>query len=146
MSLALTPDGHCLTLFALCDNRYNSYSNGSMPYDGSNGYGYTPAVMTYDIRGSTDFVDSTTFDQQHPLQDPQLPEPPPPVTSELEKEIDMEEDIASLVSEAHMKTCRMSSIEIAQMMERAQHDIPRQVDLFRNMVSSDHDRDSGLSD
>lgn len=119
----------------LPSGRYNSYSNGSLPYDGSNGYGYTPSVMTYDIRGSTDFVDSTTFDQQHPLQDPQLPEPPPPVTNELEKEIDMEEDIVSLVSEAHMKTCHLSSAEIARRMEQAQSDMSRQVEMFRSMVS-----------
>lgn len=107
-----------------------------MPYDGSHGYGYNPSVMTYDIRSTTtDFVDSTTFDQQHPLPEPQLPEPPPPVTSDLHKEVDMvEEDIVILVSEAHMKTCRMTSLQIAEAIELAQHDIHRQVEFFRNMV------------
>lgn len=108
-----------------------------MPYDGSHGYGYTPSVMTYDIRSTTtDFVDSTTFDQQHPLPEPQLPEPPPPVvTSDLHKEVDMvEEDIVILVSEAHMKTCRMTSLQIAEAIDLAQHDIHRQVEFYRNMV------------
>lgn len=107
-----------------------------MPYDASHAYGYTPSVMTYDIRGSTDFVDSTTFDQQHPLQDPQLPDPPPVVTSDLDKEVDMlEEDIVSLVSEAHTKTCRMTSSQIAEAMEHGQHDMQRHFEMFRNMVS-----------
>ena len=119
-------------------HRYNSYSNGSsLPSDAYNGYGYTPSVMPYDMRGSTDFVDSTTFDQQHPLQDAPLVEQPPPATpNDMEKDMeDMEENIVSLVSEAHMKTCRMSSADIAQAMERAQHDIARQVEHFHNMVS-----------
>lgn len=36
-------------------------------YDGSNGYTYTPNVMTYDLGSTTDFVDSTTFDQRQQL-------------------------------------------------------------------------------
>ena len=89
--------------------------------------------MTYDIRSSTDFVDSTTFDQQHPLQDP-LPEPPP-VSNDLEKMIeDVEENLASLVSEAHIKTCHLTAADIATLMDRAQHDIPRQITLYQHKV------------
>lgn len=90
--------------------------------------------MTYDMRSSTDFADSTTFDQQHPLPDQALPDPPPTVDG-LKIEIDMEEDIANLVSDAHMKTCQKSASEIAALMARAQHNLSRQPDPFSNMVS-----------
>lgn len=50
--------------------RYNSYNGNITTYDGSNGYAYTPNVMTFDVRSTVDFVDSTTaFDQQHTVAD-----------------------------------------------------------------------------
>ena len=51
-------------LLNLFFERYNPYTSSMNSYDSSNGYTYTPNVMTLDLGNENDFVDSTTFDQR----------------------------------------------------------------------------------
>ncbi|KAI1306526.1 putative nuclear hormone receptor HR3 [Halotydeus destructor] len=114
---------------------YNSYNGPITTYDSSNSYAYTPNVITFDVRQTVDFVDSTTFDQQQTVQPDSLPDTNgllTPALSPNSNSIFHLELLTKTVAEGHGKTCLMTSEQIADMMRKPQ-DIASQNYHFKNL-------------
>ncbi|XP_035221414.1 probable nuclear hormone receptor HR3 isoform X1 [Stegodyphus dumicola] len=110
-------------------NQHVSYINSGYNYNGdlntftTNGYTYTPQAIQFDL-GSTDFVDSTTFDQQQQLEP--IPDasslliavvPPGPMTTNSHLEL-----LTKTLTEAHTRTCLYTTEQVAEIM-RKPHDV-----------------------
>jgi len=112
---------------------YNSY-NAAITYDGSNGYAYTPNVMTFDVRSTVDFVDSTTFDQQQTVQPDSAPDDTdglltPALSPNSLLHIEL---LTKSVAEGHAKTCLMRTEAIVELMRKPQ-DVASQSYHFKNL-------------
>ncbi|KFM57713.1 hypothetical protein X975_09753, partial [Stegodyphus mimosarum] len=98
-------------------SRYNY--NGDLNTFTTNGYTYTPQAIQFDL-GSTDFVDSTTFDQQQQLEP--IPDasslliavvPPGPMTTNSHLEL-----LTKTLTEAHTRTCLYTTEQVAEIMRK----------------------------
>jgi len=113
---------------------YNSYNGSITTYDGSNGYAYTPNVMTFDVRSDV-FVDSTTFDQQQTVQPDSVPDTNgllTPALSPNTNSIFHLELLTKSVAEGHAKTCLLTTEQIVDLMRKPQ-DVVTQSYHFKNM-------------
>ncbi|EFX87520.1 hypothetical protein DAPPUDRAFT_311954 [Daphnia pulex] len=121
------------------DNQQPSSSDQLAPYTGGyggdmspytpSGYGFTPTPHTnqgYDISGTTDYVDSTTFD---PRQTPIEPLPDSNLVSPIS------ELLAKTIGDAHSRTCLFSGEHIADMLRKPQ-DISK-VHYYKNMAQEE---------
>ncbi|KAG8182668.1 hypothetical protein JTE90_019693 [Oedothorax gibbosus] len=121
-------------------NQHVSYINSGYSYNGdlnsftTNGYTYTPQAIQFDL-GSTDFVDSTTFDPQQQLESISDASsllitvvPPTATNSHLEL-------LTKTLSEAHTRTCLYTSDQVAEVM-RKPHDVTA-ILLYKSM---DHEQ------
>jgi len=112
---------------------YSSYGGDLSPYTPS-GYGFTPTphMGGYDISGTSDYVDSTTFDpRQTPIE--ALPDSnllSPVVSTDP---VQISELLAKTIGDAHSRTCLFSGEHIADMLRKPQ-DISK-VHYYKNMAS-----------
>jgi len=155
-------------------NGTNSFANGSGgprsgvgppdgPYDTVVPYGYPPTIVAYDIRNTTDFVDSTTFDpltsqtstqQQHQPHSTsshnlthhhhqQLPHPPQliqhPIRSSVtvldpNQMIHIHSEVVAMAVEAHTKTLLMPKELIdREHINASSHELASQLECFKDM-------------
>jgi nuclear receptor subfamily 1 group F protein 4 len=124
---------------------YNAISNGYTQYN--NGdlnvytekytppvYTYTPQGMaTFDLASTTDFVDSTTFDQRQTIEimpdtNGLLSTTVSPNTNANNSHLEL---LAKTVSDAHARTCLCTTEQIVDMMRKPQ-DLSR-VAYFKNL-------------
>nr|ACY56691.1 HR3 nuclear receptor [Daphnia pulex] len=141
---------------------YSSYGGDMSPYTPS-GYGFTPTPHTnqgnvpgggsggggagggngggssmssggYDISGTTDYVDSTTFD---PRQTPIEPLPDSNLVSPVVSTdpVQISELLAKTIGDAHSRTCLFSGEHIADMLRKPQ-DISK-VHYYKNMAQEE---------
>ncbi|RWS15127.1 putative nuclear hormone receptor HR3-like protein [Dinothrombium tinctorium] len=115
---------------------YTSYNGNLSTYDGSNGYAYTPNVMTFELGNPNDFVDSTTFDQRQSIDT--VPDTNSLATTTVSQTISNNSHIellARTVADAHTRTCLFSTDQIADFM-RKPPDLSR-IMYFKNMTHED---------
>ncbi|RWS31307.1 putative nuclear hormone receptor HR3-like protein [Leptotrombidium deliense] len=111
---------------------YNSYSSNLSTFDGSNGYAYTPNVMTFELGNPNDFVDSTTFDQRQSID--VMPDTNSLLPTNVSAAIGNNSHIellAKTVGDAHARTCLLTSEQITEYMRKPQ-DLSR-IMYFKNM-------------
>lgn len=114
-------------------------NNGYTPYNGDlnvytpNGYTYTPSAMTFDLGSTTDFVDSTTFDQRQPLDT--MPDTNGLLSTTVSQATITNnshlELLAKTVADAHARTCLFTTEQIADMMRKTYD--PLRVHYFKSM-------------
>ncbi|XP_042902546.1 probable nuclear hormone receptor HR3 isoform X1 [Parasteatoda tepidariorum] len=123
-------------------NQHVSYINSGYNYNGdlntfpANGYTYTPQAIQFDL-GSTDFVDSTTFDPQQqlePIADANslliTVVPPGPMTTNSHLEL-----LTKTLTEAHTRTCLYTSEQVAEVFRK-----PTDVTSILVYKSMDHEQ------
>jgi nuclear receptor subfamily 1 group F protein 4 len=114
---------------------YSSYGGEMSPYTPS-GYGFTPTphMGGYDISGTSDYVDSTTFD---PRQTPVEPLPDSNLVSPVVSTdpVQISELLAKTIGDAHSRTCLFSGEHIADMLRKPQ-DISK-VHYYKNMAQEE---------
>lgn len=131
---------------------YNAISNGYTQYN--NGdlnvytekytppvYAYTPQGMaTFDLQTSTtDFVDSTTFDQRQPIDNMPdtnglLSTTVSPNTITNNSHLDL---LAKTVSDAHARTCLCTTEQIVNMMRKPFEAQMERISIFKNLSHED---------
>jgi nuclear receptor subfamily 1 group F protein 4 len=130
---------------------YNAITNGYTPYNTNgdlNVYAekYTPSVYTYTPQGmatfdlssaTTDFVDSTTFDQRQPID--ALPDTNGLLSTTVSPNTIINnshlELLAKTVSEAHARTCLCTTEQIVDMMRKPQD--TNRIIYFKNLSHED---------
>lgn len=112
--------------------------------------------MTFDVRSTVDFVDSTTFDQQQAVQPDSVPDTNGLLTPALSPNsnsifhlgttLSLQHDLqysgrlsaellTKSVAEGHAKTCLLTTEQIVDMMRKPQ-DVVGQSFHFKNLVSA----------
>lgn len=120
---------------------YSSYGGDMSPYTPS-GYGFTPTPHTmggYDISGTSDYVDSTTFDpRQTPIGEPLTAAADsnnlvsPVVSSDP---VQISEIWSKAIGDAHCRTSTFSGEHIADMLRKPQDS--SKVAYYQNMAQEE---------